>query len=95
MATITVTATESVPRDQVAAVERHIASLARSAGEELTGIQLTLRHDPDPGSQRPFVADVIAFHAGGVLAAHATGATPVEAGEVVAERLRQSLGATA
>jgi ribosome-associated translation inhibitor RaiA len=89
---VTVTATESIPRDQVDAVERRVAELVRSAGKWVSGAQLTLRRDTDPAAERPFVADVIAFHGDGLIAAHATGATPREAGDAVAEQLRRRLG---
>ena len=89
---VTVTATEGIPRDQVDAVERRVAELVRSAGERVSGAQLTLRRETDPAAARPFVADVIAFHGDGVIAAHAIGASPREAGDAVAEELRRKLG---
>jgi hypothetical protein len=90
MGGVTVTATESIPGDQVAAVERQVAAVVRSAGE-VTGTQLTLRRDADRASREPFVADVIAFRAGRVIAAHAVGASPLDAGEAVAAELRRRL----
>jgi ribosome-associated translation inhibitor RaiA len=88
---VSVTATESVPPDQAEAVERRIAAVVRSAGERISGAQLTLRRDTLPGSARPFVADVVAFSPHGVIAAHATGTSPIEAGEALAEELTRRL----
>ena len=88
MGGVSVTATEHIPGDQVAAVERLVAAVVRAAGG-VTRAQLTLPREDDPGSERRFVADVIAFHAGRVVAAHAVGATPLEAGEGVAATLRR------
>ena len=89
---VTVTATESIPRDQADAVERRVAELVRAAGDRVSGAQLTLRRDTDPAAERPFIADLIAFHGDGVIAAHATGASPREAGDAVAEELERRLG---
>jgi ribosome-associated translation inhibitor RaiA len=89
---VTVTATESIPRDQVDAVERRVAELVRAAGDRVSGAQLSLRRETDPAAARPFVADLIAFHGDGVIAAHATGTSPREAGDAVAEELERRLG---
>jgi len=90
MGGVTVTATEAISGDQVAAIERQLASVVRSAGD-VTGTQLTLRREADPGSGALFVADVIAFHAGRGIAAHAVGASALEAGETVVQELRRRL----
>jgi ribosome-associated translation inhibitor RaiA len=87
---ITVTAVAAIPPEQVEAARDRLASLLARAGVDRGTTQLTLRRG-DPGDARPYVADVIAFHQGAVLAAHAVGATPVEAAEAVADRLGRQL----
>ena len=74
-------------RERVAALERYVKEPPAGA------VRLTLRklnggHDL---AKRPYVADADLRFDGRVLAAHAAGATPAEAAEKAAERLRRQI----
>jgi ribosome-associated translation inhibitor RaiA len=78
-----------VPRRQVEAARRRIASLDRFTDEPLVGARLTLRREGS--AQRPYVADVDVRYEGRVLAAHARGHSAAEAADEAAEALRRQL----
>ncbi len=88
MTDVAVTVTGGIPREQADAARERVASALQREGAAVTGARMTLHRDSDPAAARPYVADFIAFHDGRVLAAHGTGATPVEAADAVAQRLR-------
>src|SRR4030088_541938 len=54
---IEVTASEEIPREQVEAARRRMASLARVVDEPLLSARLTLRQIAGGHAQRPYVAD--------------------------------------
>ena len=92
---LSVTATSSVPPDQVAAIERRLEATAHAAGDRLRRLHVTLRSEGEAGAPT-FVADALAFLEDRIVPAHATGRTPSEAGEALAgelvRRLSQSGG---
>jgi len=84
---VAVTVTGGIPREQADAARERVASALQREGAAVSGARMTLHRDSDPAGARPYVADFIAFQGGRVLAAHGTGATPVEAADAVAKRL--------
>jgi hypothetical protein len=85
---VALTVTRGIPREQADAARERVASALQREGVAVSGARMTLHRDSDPAAARPYVAAFIAFRGGRVLAAHGTGATPVEAADVVAKRLR-------
>jgi len=84
---VVVTATGSIPRAQVDAAREHVASALGAAGASSARVQLTLRRSGPDEPAGGYVADALAFSAGRVIAAHASGTMPVDAAGAVAERL--------
>ncbi|MEA2331997.1 MAG: hypothetical protein QOH58_2135 [Thermoleophilaceae bacterium] len=82
--------TQDVPDDQAEAARERIASLDGQAARPITGARLTLRRAMPRGG-RPYVADATLLYDGRLLAAHTTGRSPLEAGDLAAERLRRQL----
>jgi sigma 54 modulation/S30EA-like ribosomal protein len=91
MIDVDLTVIASIPREQVVAAHRCIATLDRFARRPLIGARLTLRRDGRPRSQDAYVADADVLFDGRVLVAHAAAPTAVEAAEAVAERLRRQM----
>ena len=87
---LSVTATASIPRDCVAEIERRLESVARSAGDRVPRLPASMRSEGEPGAPT-YVADALAFLDGRIIPAHATGGTPLEAGEALAEELGRRL----
>jgi ribosome-associated translation inhibitor RaiA len=89
---VEVSAERDVPRNDIDAAYRRVASLDRFVDDPPTGARLAVRHlARSPGGRRPYVADASLAYRGRVLAAHATGRAPVEAADQVAERLSRQL----
>jgi sigma 54 modulation/S30EA-like ribosomal protein len=91
MIDVELTVIASIPREQVVAARRCIATLDRFARRPLIGARLTLRRDGRPRTQDSYVADGDVLFDGRVLVAHAAAPTAVEAAAAVAERLRRQL----
>jgi ribosome-associated translation inhibitor RaiA len=86
------TAGEDVSRQQAEEARQRFASIDRFVdGRPLTGARLTVRRSQGRKASRPFVADAHVLFDGRVLAAHAAGASPLEAVDAVTERLRRQL----
>jgi ribosome-associated translation inhibitor RaiA len=86
------TAGEDVSRQQAEEARRRFASIDRYVdGRPLTGARLTVRRTQGRKASRPYVADADVVFDGRVLAAHAAGASPLEAVDGVTERLRRQL----
>jgi ribosome-associated translation inhibitor RaiA len=86
------TAGEDVSRQQAEDARQRFASIDRYVdGRPLTGARLTVRRTQGRKANRPFVADAHVVFDGRVLAAHAAGASPLEAVDAVTDRLRRQL----
>jgi ribosome-associated translation inhibitor RaiA len=86
------TAGEDVSRQQAEDARQRFASIDRYVdGRPLTGARLTVRRTQGRKASRPFVADAHVVFDGRVLAAHAAGASPLEAVDAVTDRLRRQL----
>jgi ribosome-associated translation inhibitor RaiA len=86
------TAGEDVTSEQAEKARQRFAELDRYVdGRPLTGARLTVRRTQGRKAPRPFVADAHVLFDGRVLAAHASGASPLEAVGEVTERLRRQL----
>jgi ribosome-associated translation inhibitor RaiA len=85
---VDLTAGSGVSPEQAEVARERIASLGGYVDRPLIGMRLTLRR---AGGVRPYVADASVRFEGRVLAAHATGATAVQAADEVAGRLRRQL----
>jgi ribosome-associated translation inhibitor RaiA len=87
---VELSADREIPRDMARAAAERVGSLDRYAGSPLFGARLTLRRG-SPHSKLPYVADASVLLDGRLLAAHATGPSPLEAADSVADRLRRQL----
>jgi 4a-hydroxytetrahydrobiopterin dehydratase len=87
---VDVVAAPDIPREQVEAARRRIASVQRSVSRPLVRLQLTLHH-ADPDSTEAYAADVSVLFNGRLLTARATGATVLTATNAAALRLRRRL----
>jgi ribosome-associated translation inhibitor RaiA len=82
-----------IASDELEDARREFEKVWRAGGEDrLIGpARVTLRHVGDVRGGRPYVADASALFEGRTLAAHAAGATAVQAAEQAADRLLRQL----
>jgi ribosome-associated translation inhibitor RaiA len=86
-------AERDIPRSEVDAARRRLATLDEYVDEPLLSARLTLRH-VKATADRGFVADATVSLNGRLVAAHTTGRSPVEAADAAAERLRRQVRRT-
>ena len=79
---------DGVPQSQAERARERIAKLERFTDDPILSARLTLRR---AGQVPPYVADASVLVDGRLLAAHADGASVVEAADAVAERLKRQL----
>jgi ribosome-associated translation inhibitor RaiA len=86
-------ADSDIPRSEVDAARRRLATLDDYVDEPILSARLTLRR-VKPTADRGYVADASVSVNGRLLAAHTTGRSSREAADAVAERVRRQLRRT-